>query len=147
MEHLCSHLGRRYCGSGSQHHGPRWGDLISRSARINRRRTAALASPRLLIQVSIPKDRQHNCLRCHEDLPVFLRDARRAIRRRFDVCRFILGLGCQRRRHGEAEIMRRIQTRDLRSKRGVFLLRGAPACFPVNSQGEASNDPGNQDNS
>ena len=44
-------------------------------------------------------------------------------------------------------IMRRIQTRDLRSKRGVFLLCGAPACFPVISQGETSNDRGNQDNS
>jgi hypothetical protein len=44
-------------------------------------------------------------------------------------------------------IMRRIQTRDLRSKRGVFRLCGAPACFPVISQGEASDDPGNQDNS
>ena len=44
-------------------------------------------------------------------------------------------------------IMRRIQTKDLRSKRGVVLLCGAPACLPVISQGEDSNDPGNQDNS
>ena len=41
--------------------------------------TAALASLRPLIQVSILKDRQHNSSRFHEDLPAFLRDARRAI--------------------------------------------------------------------
>ena len=40
-------------------------------------------------------------------------------------------------------IMRRIQASDLRSKRGVVLQCGAPACFPV-SQGEDSNDPGQQ---
>jgi len=44
-------------------------------------------------------------------------------------------------------IMRRIQTRDLRSKKGVVLLCGAVVCFPVISQGETSNDRGNQDNS
>ena len=56
-----------------------WGSA-SRSARLNRWRAAALASLRLLIQVSILKSRQHNSSRFHEDLPAFLRGARRAIR-------------------------------------------------------------------
>jgi hypothetical protein len=56
------------------------GRLTWRSARLNRWRAGALASLRLLIQVSILKDRQHNSSRFHEDLPAFVRDARRAIR-------------------------------------------------------------------
>src|SRR5579872_3916201 len=58
----------------------RMGRLTSTNARLSRWRAASLASLRPLIQVSILKDRQHNSSRFHEDLPAFLRDARRAIR-------------------------------------------------------------------
>ena len=49
--------------------------------------------------------------------------------------------------HGHGESCEGFRQGTSDRKEGVVLPYGAPACFPVISQGETSNDPGNQDNS